>query len=90
MADLRLAVLGTGGMARTMALAIGLVPGLTLAGFVSRDPARAAAVANELGGRGYASLGEALDASDALYIATGNAGHAPAAVTALAAGKPVL
>ena len=89
---LRIAILGTGHMAQTMAASIGRASELEVAGFASRDSGRAEAMAARFGGRGYAALDAVLaDGSiDALYIANESAAHAAAAVAALTAGKPVL
>lgn len=90
---LRLAILGTGTMAQTFAVAVRDVDGVSLAGFLSRDLQRARTMATYYGAtRGYAGLGELLaDAAvDALYIANDTAAHAAAAIAALEARKAVL
>lgn len=91
--DLRIAILGTGHMAQTFAFALGSVPGVALAGFASRDPARAASLSNAFGASGrYVGLGDILadQTVAALYIANDTASHASAAIAALDAGKAVL
>ncbi|MBO9671172.1 MAG: Gfo/Idh/MocA family oxidoreductase [Sphingobium sp.] len=91
--DIRIAILGTGHMAQTFAIALASIDGVTLAGFCSRDIERAKAMATYHGApASYGGIDEILadPAVDALYIANDNAGHAAAAIAALEAGKAVL
>ncbi len=91
--DIRFAILGTGHMAQTFAIAMTTIDGVSLAGFCSRDIERARTMATYHGApASYADLSEILadPAVDALYIANDNAGHAAAAIAALNAGKAVL
>lgn len=91
--DIRFAILGTGYMAQTFAIAMSSVDGIALSGFASRDIERAKTMATYYGApSSYAGLPEILadPAVDALYIANDNAGHASAAIAALEAGKAVL
>lgn len=90
---LRFAILGTGHMAQTFAAAMSAVPGVSLAGFCSRDRERARTYATYFGApSSYGALVEILadPAVDALYIANDTAAHAAAAIAALEAGKAVL
>jgi predicted dehydrogenase len=90
--SLRIGIVGTGHMAQTFALALETVDGLSLAGFASRDAARARDIAGQRGGEVYADT-DALLADptiDAVYVAHENAGHAAVALAALEAGKAVL
>jgi predicted dehydrogenase len=89
----RIAVVGTGHIAQVMVAAMAHVPGLDPVAIVSRDAARAAAVAAQLGiARHHDGLAAVLadPAVDAVYIANDTAAHADAAIAALAAGKAVL
>lgn len=91
--DIRLAILGTGFMAQTMAAAIGHVPGLSVAGFASRDPERARKLGMALRvGRHFGTLDDLLEdpSVDGVYIANETSAHAAAALRAIEAGKPVL
>lgn len=87
----RLGVLGTGAMARTMIAAVAGVDGLEVAGIASRTAARAAEVAAAYGvaAAGFDAL-LADSGIDAIYIATEPALHADAVIRALTAGKAVL
>jgi len=84
---------GTGGIARTVAEALELVPGGRLAAVASRTGERAAAFGAEFGGaRGYDDVAAMLadPGVDAVYLATPHPQHHAAARAALLAGTPVL
>jgi len=84
---------GTGGIARTVAQALELVPGGRLAAVASRTQERAATFGAEFGGaRGYDDVAAMLadPGVDAVYLATPHPQHHAAARAALLAGTPVL
>jgi predicted dehydrogenase len=83
--------LGTGAIARGHARRLRRYPDVELA-FASRDPARAAAIARDLGGTAYPSYAAALAAPevDIAAIVTPPDAHAELALAALAAGKHVV
>jgi 1,5-anhydro-D-fructose reductase (1,5-anhydro-D-mannitol-forming) len=91
---MRWGIIGLGRIADTeIAPAIAASPGGELYGVVSRDEGRAEAFAKRHGAaRALTSFGELLadPATDAVYIATPNALHADAVVTAARAGKHVM
>ena len=84
------AILGTGAVARRVALALRLVPGAELAAVASRDPENARAFAAALGGRAVQSYEAAVEGVDAVYVATPPALHEAHAGLAIAAGRAVL
>ena len=89
----RIATIGTSMITRRFAAAAADADGIELTHVYSRDPARAAAVATELGVPGWSSDLAALlacDAVDAVYVASPNSLHYPQARDALLAGKHVL
>ncbi|NAZ82656.1 Gfo/Idh/MocA family oxidoreductase [Kineococcus sp. R8] len=84
---------GTGGIARTVATALELVPEGRLVAVASRTAQRAEEFGAEFGGaRGYDDVAAMLDdpAVDAVYVATPHPQHHAAARAALLAGTPVL
>lgn len=86
-------IVGTGTIAHRFAADLAYAPGAFLAAIQSRSLERAQAFGKTYrAGRAYDSLDALLadDAVDAVYIATPNAQHAPQALRAIAAGKPVL
>jgi predicted dehydrogenase len=87
----RIAFLGTGAIARAHARRLRRYRDVEL-GFASRDPARAAALASELGGVSYPSYDAALAAPevDIAAIVTPPDSHLDLALRALAAGKHVV
>jgi predicted dehydrogenase len=91
-ADFRWGIWGTGDISRKFALGLQTVAGARAAWVLSRDQARADALAAQIGApRGYAELAQAIAAGvDAIYIATPAQFHADHAVAALNAGVPVL
>src|SRR5690349_4680760 len=91
--NVRWGILGTGGIARTFATDLPLVPGAELAAVGSRTGAAAAAFADRHGfARSHGSWAElAADPEvDVIYVATPHAFHLGAAMACLAGGKPVL
>ncbi|WP_432508710.1 Gfo/Idh/MocA family protein [Kineococcus auxinigenes] len=87
----RFGVLGTGHWARTChGAALAAHPDVELVGFAGRDPARAAAVADQVGGRGFASAEELIEQVDAVTIALPPHVQAPLAARAARAGRHVL
>jgi len=94
---LRVGILGCGGIAVRHAAAVNAQPEiLTLAGWVSRDPARAAEFALRHGGRAYLTLDAIIDAGiDLLIVATppfartGEAEHAAGRGVHLLVEKPL-
>ena len=94
MERVRIGLIGAGGVARTRHLpALVKVPETDLRLVWSRDPARAAGVADEFGIAGTASSWEEIagsDEIDAVIVATPPVLHRPATLRALSAGKHVL
>ncbi len=88
---MRLAFLGTGAIARTHAKRLRRYRDFELA-FASRDPARAEAIARDLGGASYPSYDAAINAPDVDIVAvvTPPDSHAELTLSALAAGKHVV
>jgi predicted dehydrogenase len=90
---LRFALVGSSGFAAAMAgPALARSGAAQLAGVLGSTPERGAALATQLGGRGYASLAELLadDALDAVWVAAHDALHEPVGVACLDAGLHVL
>ena len=90
---LRLAILGTGGMAANHARAFAAIPGVrVVAGIDQRPEVLAAFQATHGIGRGFASLAQALDwgGFDAVTNVTPDAAHYATTMPCLAAGKHVL
>jgi len=89
----RWGIIATGGIARSFAADLALLPDAQLAAVGSRSQASADAFASEFGvPRGYPSYA-ALAADpdvDAVYVATPHPGHHDAAMLAIEAGKAVL
>ena len=92
MAELKAAVVGTGGAARLHAAAYARDGRVRLAGVVSRSRTRAEELAGEFGARGYCSVEEMLRAErpDAVTVATLEWEHEQPVLEALAAGAHVL
>jgi predicted dehydrogenase len=88
---MRLAFAGTGAIARAHARRLRRHRDVELA-FASREPARAEAIARELGGAHYPSYAAAIAAPevDIVAIVTPPSSHAELALAALAAGKHVV
>jgi len=88
---MRLGILGTGQMAARMLATLSHRPQVKVTAIASASPERAQGLAASVGA--VACTPESLAAHpqvDAIYIATRNAGHAAAALSAIAADKPVL
>lgn len=88
---MKLVFLGTGAIARAHARRLRRYRDVEL-GFASREPARAQAIARDLGGTSYASYDAAIGAPgvDIVAIVTPPDSHAELALGALAAGKHVV
>lgn len=90
-AGLRVGVLGTGYWAQWChGTALAGHPEVELVGFWGRDPAKAAAVAARVGGRGFHDVDELFDAVDAVSIAVAPDVQAPLAIRAAQAGLHLL
>lgn len=90
---LRWGVWGTGGIAARFATDLRTVPGSQVVAVASRTLAKAQAFATAHGvATSYEGLAALLadPAVDAVYVATPHPDHAPAALAAIAAAKPVL
>jgi predicted dehydrogenase len=83
-------VVGVGALGRHHARVWAGVPGARLVGVVDADPARAAAVAAEHGGRAFERLDELLGEVDAVSVAVPTVDHHRVAREAIEAGRAVL
>ena len=93
MSDLRLLIIGTGGMARAHCEAYQAIPGVTVVAGVDTNAERLAAFREKYGiARGFASVAEALawGEFDAVSNVTPDPAHHPTTLPLLAAGKHVL
>ncbi len=93
MSDLRILIVGTGGMAKAHVEAYQAIPGVTVVAGVDTNAERLAAFCGKFGiGRGFASVGEALawGEFDAVSNVTPDPAHRPTTMPLLAAGKHVL
>jgi predicted dehydrogenase len=88
--SLSLSVIGVGHLGSLHARLLSSLPGVRLAGVFDTERAKCEKVAGELGIRAFSSLEEALDASDAVIIATTTSAHARVAREAVARGKHLL
>ena len=88
--SLRVGVLGVGSLGFHHARILREVPGATMAGVFDASPQRTAAVAEELGVRGFRSQDELLENVDAAVIAVPTTNHAEVALAALDAGVHLL
>ncbi len=88
---MRIAIIGCGGIAATHAKCLKKLTGLELVAFADIIPEKAAAFAEEYGGKAYASMEELLaqEELDAIHICTPHYLHAPMAVYGLAHGVHV-
>lgn len=91
MADLRVAVIGTGVIGRTHIETLGKVDGMTLSAVVDPMPA-STEYADTLQVRHFADVDALLNANlaDAVVIASPNDTHVPIAIKVLSAGLPIL
>lgn len=88
---MRFGVLGTGYWAEWChGTALAAHPDVELVGFWGRDPAKAAAVADRVGGRAFVTVDALLDGVDAVAVALPPAVQAPLAVRAAQAGKHLM
>ena len=93
MSDIRILIVGTGGMANAHAEAYGAIPGVTMVAGIDTNPERLAAFNAKHGiGQGFASVAEALawGQFDAVSNVTPDPVHHPTTLPLLAAGKHVL
>jgi predicted dehydrogenase len=88
-AALRVAVIGVGHLGRHHARILSALPGVTLAGVVDRDTARAGEIAAAVGTQPFGDAA-ALPEVDAVVVATPTAAHAETAAPLLARGIAVL
>lgn len=90
---INLGTIGSGYVTRALASATAAMSGISIACAYSRDPERAAAVADDIGARKHTSSLEHMladDEIDAIYIASPNSLHHRQALAAIEAGKHVL
>ena len=93
MENIRLLILGTGGMARNHAEGFGQIPGVQIVGGVDTRPAQLDAFRADFGiPNGFTSLGDALawGEFDAVTNVTPDAAHYVTTMPLLAAGSEVL
>lgn len=92
MNSFRWGILGTGGIAKTFAKDIQLLPGHTVSSVGSRDLSSALKFSESFAGsQPYGSYAELIESNvDAIYIATPHPMHFENALMAMQAGKPVL
>ncbi len=92
MTPLRLAIIGSGGIAQTHAAATALIPEARLTAVCSRNLASAASLAEPAGARIFETPQELADwdGADAVLIATPSGAHEEGALPAIRAGKHVL
>jgi predicted dehydrogenase len=86
----RIGVVGAGALGYHHIRLLRDLPGITFGGFYDSRPARAEAVATELGVAATSSFDELLDRIDALTVVVPTPAHAAVAMTALARGIHVL
>lgn len=89
---MNLAIIGSGGIAKTHAAAIALLPDVRLAAIQSRNLKKARELAEPSGAEVVESLDALLsdDSIDAILVATPSGAHAESVLPALRAGKHVL
>lgn len=93
MSGLAVGIIGAGAMGAAHARALSTaVAGSRVSGLYEFDPERAAAVAQQVGAKAYASAAELIGSpeTDALVIASPDVTHADLVLACIAAGKPVL
>lgn len=91
MAEVRVAILGAGSMGATHAAAYSVIPGVSVVGVFSRDPARAASVAAICNARPFTDVAGLIRRSDidAIDVCLPSAVHHDIVIAALEAGKDV-
>jgi len=89
---IRLAIIGSGAIAKVHAAAIALIPGARLAAVCSRNRAGAEALAEKFGARVFDSPSQLVEWNgiDAVLVATPSGAHEAAVLPALRAGRHVL
>ncbi|MCU0984064.1 MAG: Gfo/Idh/MocA family oxidoreductase [Acetobacteraceae bacterium] len=90
MAGVRIAVIGAGHFGRFHAQKVAASADATLVGIHDRSAERAAAIAAEVGAVALPSLAAAIEAAEAVIVATPTDAHAAIATAALTAGRHVL
>jgi predicted dehydrogenase len=90
MAGVRIAVIGAGHFGRFHAQKVAASADATLVGILDRSGERAAAIAAEVGAPVLPSLAAAIEAAEAVIVATPTDSHAAIATAALSAGRHVL
>ncbi|MEM6391376.1 MAG: Gfo/Idh/MocA family oxidoreductase [Planctomycetota bacterium] len=90
MTEIRIAIVGAGGIAQRHGLAVQRNPHAELAAVVDRNAEQAEGFAKAWGGKPYPDLEACLDQVDAVYVLTPPSVRKGLALTALAAGKHLL
>lgn len=90
MSDIRIAILGAGGIARKHVEALGQVPHARVVAVADVMPDRAAALAATCGAAAYTDPGHAVDRADLVYVLTPPSTHCELAVMAMRAGRHVV
>ncbi len=89
MADLRIGIIGAGGIARRHVQELGALDGVRVTAVVDLDPARARRLAAVAGARVAGGLADALSDIDAAYVLTPPRARIPIVAALAAAGVPV-
>lgn len=89
-AQVRIGIVGAGGIARKHAEGLASLPLAHITAVVDVRPERAAQLAQATGAQVYPSLEDALPAVDLVYVLTPPTLHRELTITALEAGKPVV
>jgi len=90
MAGMRVAVIGAGHFGRFHARKVAAAPGALLAAVHDRNPERAALIAAEVGAVAAPTVAAAIEAAEAVIVATPTGAHHAIAAAALEAGRHVL
>jgi predicted dehydrogenase len=85
----RVGVVGAGSLGFHHIRILRDLPGVRFGGFFESRPERAAEVSKELGVTGHSTLGNLLEASDAIIIVVPTSGHFAAATAAIGRGRHV-